>query len=90
MQSTIYLLDKALEKYSQAEIARKIGAGRQSVWNAKERGNLSPALAFGMAEELGENPLYWATVAAAEGEKDSKARDRMIKALSKFGTANNP
>ena len=90
MQASINLLGKALEAKSGAEWGRVLGVTRSAMHSARIRGNLSPALAFGMAEELGENPLYWATVAAAEGEKDSKARDRMIKALSKFGTANNP
>lgn len=87
MQSSINLLGKALDSASQSQWARKLGISRQTINTAKARGNLSPSLAFCIAEELGENALYWQAIAAAEGEKESAARDRMIASLKKMERA---
>ena len=87
MQSSINLIGKALSELSGAEWGRRLGINRSALHIARTRGQLSPSLAFCIAEELGENALYWQAIAAAEGEKESAARDRMIASLQKMERA---
>lgn len=82
MPTTMDLLNKALAKQNPPEWARALGLERTALHNAKRREHLSPAIAFAIAEELGEDASKWALIAAAESEKDSACKTRMLKRLS--------
>jgi len=82
MPTTMDLLTKALAKQNPPEWARTLGLERTALHNAKRREHLSPAVAFAIAEELGEDASKWALIAAAESEKDSACKTRMLKRLS--------
>lgn len=82
MPSTMDLLQKALKHQNPPEWARTLGLERTALHNAKRREHLSPAVAFAIAEELGEDASKWALIAAAESEKDSACKTRMLKRLS--------
>ena len=84
MQSTMQLLQRALEKHTAAELARRIGVDRQIFTNAKTRGNLSPAVAGALADELGEDSMGWVAVAALEAERESPCKARAIRAAEKW------
>lgn len=79
MKSTMDLLDQALKVKTPPEWARSLGLERTALHNAKRREHLSPAVAYALAEELGENAEQWALVAAVESEKDSACRQRMAR-----------
>lgn len=79
MKSTMDLLDQALKVKTPPEWARSLGLERTALHNAKRREHLSPAVAYALAEELGEDAQQWALVAAVESEKDSACRERMAR-----------
>ena len=79
MKSTMDLLDQALKVKTPPEWARSLGLERTALHNAKRREHLSPAVAYALAEELGEDAQQWALVAAVESEKDSACRQRMAR-----------
>ncbi len=81
MQSTLTLLDRALKLQPAAEWHRKLKLSKNALHSAKTRGNLSPAIAYALAEEMGENAPGWALVAAMESERDSACKERMVKRL---------
>ena len=89
MQSTMQLLQRALEKHTAAELARRIGVDRQIFTNAKTRGNLSPAVAGALADEMGEDSMGWVAVAALEAERDSPCKSRAIRAAEKWRRLSN-
>jgi hypothetical protein len=83
---TTILLDKAAEKASLRSWAEKLGLHPNALNMAKMRGSVSPTVAFCLATELGvKNPSEWALIAAAENERDSKCKQRMLKALGGNG-----
>ncbi len=84
MQNTMQLLQRALEQYTAAELARRIGVARQTFTNAKATGNLSPAVAGAVADELGEDSMGWVAVAALEAERDSPCKARLINVAQKW------
>ncbi|WP_288254881.1 hypothetical protein [uncultured Hydrogenophaga sp.] len=84
MQSTMTLLERALEIKTAPEWARELKLHRNALHNAKQREHLSPAIAFTLAEEMGQDAKEWALIAAAESEKDSACKARMLKTLSKL------
>ena len=84
MQNTMQLLQRALEQYTAAELARRIGVARQTFTNAKATGNLSPAVAGAVADELGEDSMGWVAVAALEAERDSPCKARLINEAQKW------
>lgn len=86
MQKSVFLLHRALALKTQAELSRLLGVSPQVLSNQQRRGQLSPPIAFALAEALGENPLFWTAVAAAEGEKETSAKTRMIERLSEIET----
>ena len=90
MQSTSNLIEKALAIKSGAEWGRALGVSRATLHTARMRGNLSPALAFCVAERMNEDPIYWAAIATAESEKNPKMKGMMLKTLSKIGGEFNP
>lgn len=84
MPKAVDLVNKALDIASGAEWGRRLGISRTALHAARNRGQVSPAIAFCLAEELGENALYWQAIATAEGEKDSAAKARMLARLAKM------
>lgn len=81
MQTTMNLLAQALNVHTAAEWHRKLSLSKNALTNAKDRGHLSPAIAYALAEEIGENAEGWALVAAMESERDSACKDRMVNRL---------
>ena len=84
MQSTMQLLQRALELHTASELARRIGVARQTFTNAKAVGNLSPAVAGAVADELGEDSMGWVAIAALEAERDSACKARVVRAAEKW------
>lgn len=82
MQSTMNLLDAALEKYPAPYWHQRLKLNRNALHNAKMRGHISPAIAGALAEEMGENPEKWMVIAALESDKDSACKSRMITRIS--------
>lgn len=84
MQSTMQLLDRALQVKTPPEWARELGLERTALHNAKKREHLSPAIAGALAEKLGENVDQWIVIAALESEKDSACKTRMLRRYSRL------
>lgn len=84
MPHTMNLLAQALELKNVAEWTKELGLSKQALYNAKERGHLSPAIAGALADVLGQNPKDWIVVAALESERDSACKDRMVSRLKKM------
>ena len=82
MISTMNLLDEALSKQPVPYWTEKLKLSRSALHVAKLRGNLSPAIAGALAEELGQDSTEWIVVAAMESERDSACKERMIKTLA--------
>ena len=81
MPTTMNLLDDALQLAAVPEWTKRLGLSKQALYNAKERGHLSPAIAGALAEEMGQNPKDWIVVAALESERDSACKTRMLKRM---------
>lgn len=84
MQTTMNLLDTALQVETISNWTRKLGLSRQALYTARDRGHLSPAIAGALADELGHDPKEWMVIAALESERDSACKDRMIKKIRKI------
>lgn len=82
MKQSIELLDMALEREPISFWSKKIGLSRGALHQCKFRGNLSPSIAWALAEELGLDPQPWTLLAAAEGERESAAKRRMLKSIA--------
>lgn len=82
MKQTIHLLETATNREPIPYWTKRLGLSRQALHAAKLRSHLSPAIAFALAEELGEDPAEWALIAAVESERDSACKARMLKRLS--------
>lgn len=87
MPHTIELLEKALAKQKAASWCRQFNITEAAISTAKKRGRLSPTLAGVFALEMGENPIYWTAVAAAEAEPPGPLRDRLEETLKRHETA---
>jgi len=83
MQTTMNLLATALKIEPIPAWTKKLGLSAQALYNARDRGHLSPAIAGALAEELGQDPDQWIVVAALESERDSTCKTRMIKRLAR-------
>lgn len=81
MQTTMNLLDEALEQKPVQEWHKSLKLNRNAFHNARMRGHLSPAIAGALAEELGKNPADWIVIAALESERDSACKERMVRRL---------
>lgn len=79
MQTTMNLLDAALKQHPAPFWTEKLKLSRSAIHTAKTRGNLSPAIAGALAEELGEDSKDWMVIAALESERDSACKERMLK-----------
>ena len=82
MQTTMNLLDRALEIKSVQEWHTKLGLNRNAFHTAKMREHLSPAIAGALADEMGEDAKKWIVIAALESERASACKEKMLK---KFG-----
>lgn len=83
MQTTMNLLDAALEHEPVPFWTKRLKLARNTLSTAKVRGHLSPAIAGALAEELGQDPDRWIVVAALESERSSACKDRMVKRLTR-------
>lgn len=84
MQHTMNLLAQALELKSVPEWTKELGLSKQALYNAKERGHLSPAIAGALADVMGQDPKDWIVIAALESERDSACKERMINRVRKM------
>ena len=82
MQTTMNLLDAALNKQPAPFWTQKLKLSRTTLNTAKSRGHLSPAIAGALADELGEDVKSWIVVAALESERDSACKSRMLKRIT--------
>lgn len=85
MQTAQYLISKAAEKGSLRSWSLKLNMSEDTLIMAKRRGTMSPPVAWALAEELQEDPVKWSLLAAAETERDSACKTRMLKALKALG-----
>lgn len=81
MQSTMNLLDTALNSQPAPYWTEKLKLSRSALHTAKTRGHLSPAIAGALAEELGEDAQKWIVIAALESERESACKTRMVKKI---------
>ena len=72
MKQSIELLYKFQGKNSDSEASAKIGCAKATIGMARKAGRLSPELSAKIAEILGENPVFWMAVAAAEAYTEPK------------------
>lgn len=82
MQTTMNLLDEALLVQPVPYWTDKLQLSRSALHVARNRGNLSPAIAGALAEELGQDAKQWIVVAALESERESACKQRMLKKLT--------
>lgn len=84
MQTTLNLLANALKTDPNiATWTKRLGLSGKALYNARDRGHLSPAIAGALAEELGQDPKEWIVVAALESERESACKTRMVKRMTK-------
>lgn len=81
MQTTMNLLDEALQQQPAPYWHAKLKLSRNALHNARLRGHVSPAIAGALATEMGQDPREWIVVAALESERDSACKTKMIKQL---------
>ena len=86
MQTTLNLLERALEVAPMPEWAERLHVHRNALRNARTSGHLTPVLAGNLALELNEDPAKWITLAVLEGEKASPAKDKLLKRLRTMRT----
>ena len=84
MQTTMNLLDTALKLHPAPYWHQKLKLSRNALHSAKHRGNLSPAIAGALAEELGQPVKDWIVIAALESERDSACKARMVKRVGRI------
>jgi hypothetical protein len=84
MQTTMNLLDTALGLHPAPYWHEKLKLSRNALHSAKHRGNLSPAIAGALAEELGQPVKDWIVIAALESERESACKTRMVKRVSRI------
>lgn len=81
MQSTLNLLERALQIRPMPEWTERLHVHRNALRNARNSGHLTPVLAGNLALELNEDPTPWMALAVLEGEKASPAKDMLMKRL---------
>lgn len=77
--NTMQLLAKAEKVATLYEWHHRLGLHEQTLYSAKKKGRLTPAIAGAIAEQIGEDVGKWIIVAAIETERDSACRERMAK-----------
>lgn len=84
MQSSLDLLATALAREDNiAAWTKRLGLSDKALYNAQNRGHLSPAIAGALADELGLDPAPYIVSAALESERDSACKTRMLKRFAK-------
>ena len=86
MQNTMNLLADAEQVKDLSAWAAVLGLTKRALYTAKYRGNLSPAIAGALAEELGKDAKEWIVIAALESERDSNCKERMLKKFKKLAS----
>ena len=81
MKTTMHLLDDAIKVKGLSDWARDLGLSQRALYTAKDRGHLSPAIAGDIADRLGEPMEKWVVIAAAESERDSASKERLLKRI---------
>lgn len=84
MQSTMNLLDAALKEHPAPYWHQRLHLSRNALHSARHRGNLSPAIAGALAEELGQDVKDWIVIAALESERESACKDRMLRKVKRI------
>lgn len=80
MTKTLDLLDRAIARFkSERATSLALGLGATTLGAARSRGHLSPTVAGVIAQELGEDEMFWIALAAVEGERPSAQRDRLAR-----------
>lgn len=79
MQTTMNLLETATGEQSIATWTKQLGLSAKALYNARDRGHLSPAIAGAMAKIMGEPVEKWICIAALESEKDSACKTMLVK-----------
>lgn len=82
MQTTMNLLAAAMEVHPVPEWTRALKLSKNALHEAKKRGNLSPAIAYALADKMGQDAEAWALVAAVESERESACKAAMKKRLA--------
>ena len=82
MQTTAELLDRAMKTKPAQTWHQELGLSRNALHVARAKGKLSPIVAGAIAEKLGENVPRWMAIAALESEKESGAKDHLVKTAS--------
>lgn len=83
MNTTIDLLDKALEttKLSERALSLRIGLSASNLSVARNRGSLSPVAAGQIAKELGQDVAYWMAIAVIESAQRSRVTEHLRRAV---------
>jgi hypothetical protein len=87
METTIDLLNRALQKHPQTYWTKEMGLARTSLSAAKARGHLSPAMAGLLAHLMGEDSVRWIVIAALEAETGGNGRGQVVSHLKKVAEA---
>lgn len=77
MSATIELLNRFQKDDNNTQTADRLGVSRTTIVMARKAGRLSPELAAEIAKNLGENPVFWVAVAAAEAQVEP-ARSKLL------------
>ncbi|MBT2323622.1 hypothetical protein J7E62_14835 [Variovorax paradoxus] len=77
-ETTMDLLDLALEQGSLRTWARRLDLSDEALRTARFRRRLSPVIAGALAEELQQDPAKWIIVAALETERESACKTKML------------
>lgn len=89
METTISLLERALEKHPLPYWTKQMGLGRTSLASAKHRQHLSPAIAGLLAHLMGEDPVRWVVISALESESGGNGRSTAVAHLKEVAEAVN-
>lgn len=79
MQTTMNLLAEAEKVQDLSAWADTLGLSKRTLYTAKYRERLSPAVAGAMAEKLGFDSKEWIVIAALESERESACKSRMVR-----------
>ena len=87
METTMDLLEKLKEpsnaKLKPRDICAALGVNRTALSVARLRGRLTPILAGGIADMIGEDVKHWVAIAAIEAEPKTKQRDYLLSMVAK-------
>lgn len=81
MQTSITLLERALQGRRYVDLADAIGVHHTAIANSKKVGHLSALLAGQIAVFLNEDVPKWMAIAAVESAREGKAKRQLMRAL---------